>query len=136
MILYKVFKKGRKSNNGNTKWRKNKWNHHEGELKLCKSGFHASERIIDAMQYTNCEEIALVEIGDDFIKGNDKYVCRDMRILKTYKWTKKDSVALAIYAAGSAAGSAAWSARSAAWAARSATLDKCEQFILKRIKGE
>ena len=97
--LYKVFKKGRKSNNGNVKWRKGKWNHHEGKLKLCQSGFHASERIIDAMQYTNAEEIALVEIGEDFIKGDDKYVCRDMRVLKIWKWTKKDSVSLAVFAA-------------------------------------
>jgi len=97
--LWKVFKKGRTSNNGDIKWKLNKWNHHEGDLILCHSGFHASERIIDAMQYTACEEIVLVEIGDDFIKGNDKYVCRDMRVIKSYKWGKKDSVALAIFAA-------------------------------------
>ena len=99
MKLFKVFKKNRKSNNGNVKWRIGKWNHHKGKLELCKSGFHASEIIIDAMQYTNAEEIALVEIGEDFIKGDDKYVCRDMRVLKTWKWTKKDSVSLAIFAA-------------------------------------
>ena len=99
MKLYKVFKKGRKSNNGNLKWRINRWRHHTGRLELCNSGFHASERIIDAMQYTACEEITLVEVGDDYTKGDDKYVCRSMRVIKTYKWTKKDSVSLAIFAA-------------------------------------
>ena len=51
------------------------------------------------MQYTECGEIALVEIKNDFIKGDNRYVARDMRVLKTWGWTKKDSIALAIFAA-------------------------------------
>ena len=89
MKLYKTFLTGRKSNHGDIKWRVGSWQHYEGKLRLCEGGFHASERIIDAMGYTPPAEIALVEVGDDCIKGDDKYVCRDMRILKTWKWTKK-----------------------------------------------
>lgn len=44
MKLWKVFRKSRKSNNGNIKWRIGEWQHHKGELKLCSSGFHQASR--------------------------------------------------------------------------------------------
>ena len=188
MKLWKVFRADLKSNNGNIKWKLGKWQRHKGNLIMCSTGFHASERIIDAMQYINAELIARVEAKGKSLKQDDKQVWEYMRLLEVYEWKKEDSVSLAIFvaelvlpnfekefpddkrpreaieaakkvllddseknrsatesAAESAAGSA-WSAESAAesaaWsAARSAEsaakkniLDKCEKFILKRIK--
>jgi len=97
--LWKGYKKGFKSNNGNIKWKIGEWQKHEGELEMCYSGFHASERIIDAMQYASAEIIARVEVKGNNLEDSDKQVWSEMRIIKYYKWTKKDSVNLAIYAA-------------------------------------
>jgi hypothetical protein len=97
--LWKVFKENLKSNNGDIEWKIGEWQKHNGKLEMCCSGFHASKRIIDAMGYTNAEEIALVEVRGDSLKQDDKQCWSEMRLLKVYKWTKKDSVSLAIYAA-------------------------------------
>ena len=97
--LYKVFKKDLKSNNGNIKWKIGEWQHHKGKLKMCSSGFHASENIIDAMGYTNTEEIALVDVKGKHSKENDKQCWESMQIIKVWNWKKEDSVSLAIFAA-------------------------------------
>jgi len=97
--LWKSMKAGLKSNNGNIEWQMNKWQKHKGELKICSDGFHASERITNAMQYVNMEVLALVEVRGKSLKQNDKQCWSEMRIIKTWKWIKKDSVKLAIYAA-------------------------------------
>ena len=97
--LYKVFKAKLKSNNGNIQWKLNEWQQHKEKLEMCVSGYHASERIINAMQYTNAEIIAEVEVKGKHIKKRDKQVWEYMRIIKTYEWTKEDSNRLAIYAA-------------------------------------
>ena len=99
MKLWKVFKKGLKSNNGNIKWKIREWQKHDEELVMCSSGFHASKRIIDAMQYTNAEQIALVEVKGKHIKQDDKQCWSEMRLLRVYDWTKQDSISLAIYVA-------------------------------------
>jgi len=98
MKLWKVFKAGMKSNNGNIEWPIGKWNKHEGPLKICRYGFHASERIIDAMQYTSAEIIAEVEVQGASQKHKNKQVWSEMRVVRTWEWTKGDSVALAIFA--------------------------------------
>ena len=97
--LWKSFKKDLKSNNGNIEWKIGKWVCHKGKLEMCESGFHASERILDAMEYTNLEELALVEVKGKYLKQDDKQCWEYMRIKKLYRWTKADSVSLAIYAA-------------------------------------
>src|SRR3990167_11450602 len=66
---------------------------------MCKSGFHASENIIDAMKYVNAEVLAKVEVKGKSLKQDDKQVWSEMKIVKAWKWGKEDSVALAIYAA-------------------------------------
>ena len=76
-----------------------KWFKNEGELKICESGFHCSEKIVDAMSYVNCEKLAEVEVRGKSIIEKDKQVWTEMRLKKVYDWTKKDSVKLAIYAA-------------------------------------
>ena len=97
--LYKVFKKDLKSDNGDIKWKIGKWQHHKGKLDMCCSGFHASENVIDAMGYTDAEEIALVEVKGKHIIQDDKQCWESMKIVKVWDWKKEDSVSLAIFAA-------------------------------------
>jgi len=97
--MYKVFKKDLKSNNGNIKWKIGKWQHHKGKLEMCRSGLHCSENIIDAMEYTNAEEIALVGVKGKYLKQDDKQCWESMKIVKVWNWEKEDSVSLAIFAA-------------------------------------
>ena len=97
--LYKAFKKDLKSNNGNIDWKIGKWIHHKGDLIMCQSGLHASKKVLDAMGYTNLEELALVEVKGKHLEREDKQCWEYMRIKKLYRWTKKDSVSLSIYAA-------------------------------------
>jgi len=99
MYLWKSMKKGLRSGYDNSPWKTGEWRKIKGEPKLCDNGFHASRNIIDAMQYTNLENLAKVEVRGKSVTTNDKQVWTEMRIVKAWKWTKKDSVALAIYAA-------------------------------------
>jgi hypothetical protein len=85
---------------GGFTWEVGKWEKHKGDVKACNSGFHASVRAINAMQYVNCEHLALVEVkGKSDLSENDKQCWSEMRLLKVYNWKKEDSVALSIYAA-------------------------------------
>lgn len=72
-ILYKSIPADKKPNS--FKFQLGKWHKIKGELVMCQRGFHASKNIID-----------------------DKQCWEGMKILKWKKWTKKDSVSLAIYA--------------------------------------
>ena len=96
--LYKSFKKGLETDH-NFKFKKNKWYHQDGEIKCCCNGFHGSVMAIDAMHFVDCEVMALVEVKGEHEEEKDKECWSDMRVIKTYEWTKKDSVKLAIYAA-------------------------------------
>ena len=48
---------------------------HKGTLELCRSGLHASERIIDALDYAPGPLLWRVECSGEIIHGNDKIVC-------------------------------------------------------------
>jgi hypothetical protein len=54
---------------------------HEGPLKLCASGLHASKNILDALQYAPGSIICRVEVGGEIIHGDDKLVCSERTIL-------------------------------------------------------
>ena len=98
--LYKAMCEGFNSHHGKKKWTPGKWYKVKGELEMCENGLHASERIIDAMGYVPMEILAKVEVRGDCEKQSDKQCWREMRIIRAWRWTKKDSVALAIYSAG------------------------------------
>ena len=49
------------------------------------------------MGYAAMEVLAQVEIKGEKIVGTDKITSEKMRIVKAWKWEKKDSVALAVY---------------------------------------
>lgn len=95
-ILYKSLPLDRAPNGH--KFRLNKW-YKEEDIEICKRGFHASENIIDAMGYINAGWLAIVEVKGESQKRKDKQCWSEMRVVKWYKWTKKDGVALAVYAA-------------------------------------
>ena len=97
--LWKSMKAGMKSGVGNMTWKVGTWHKHKGKLEMCQSGFHASVRAIDAMQYVNCEILALVEVRGEHLRQDDKQCWSEMRVVRAYEWTKPDSVAMAIYAA-------------------------------------
>ena len=60
---------------------------HDGPLVLCQSGLHASERLIDALQYAPGPIICRVECGGEIIRGDDKIVCRERRVIAAYDAT-------------------------------------------------
>ena len=99
IYLWKSLKKGLVSRHNDFKWRKDKWYSTSGTLKMCETGFHASENIIDAMRYVACGNLAKVEVSGKLLEQEDKQCWEKMRVVKYYNWTKEDSVRLAIYAA-------------------------------------
>ena len=54
---------------------------HKGELKMCESGLHASVRILDALGYAPGSIICRVEMGGEIIKGDDKLVASERKVL-------------------------------------------------------
>ena len=99
MYRWKFLKEGMKSNSGNVQWKKRVWKHFNGTLEMCEAGFHCSKTIYQAFSYVQGEILAQVEVKGKSIVRNDKEVWESMRVVKTWKWQKKDSVAFAIYSA-------------------------------------
>jgi hypothetical protein len=52
-----------------------------GEIQLCNSGLHASERIIDALQYANGSILRRVVCSGEVVRGADKLVCTQRKEL-------------------------------------------------------
>jgi len=72
------------------------WLVNEGTLELCRNGFHASERLLDAMGYMgNNGTITRVAMGNPRIEGSDKMVAKRRKIL----WRLKSGDAVFIKAA-------------------------------------
>ena len=95
---WKFLREGLKSEHGNLVWDK-KWKKHEGTLDMCSDGFHCSKEIYQAFSYVQGEILSEVEVKGKHLSEKDKEVWSEMRIIKCWKWQKKDSVALSIYAA-------------------------------------
>src|SRR3972149_1177472 len=99
MKQYKFLLKGMKSSNGDIKWKKGIWQKVSGKLELCKNGFHSSKEPYDAFSYVQGEILAIVECRGEHLKDENKYCWSEQRVVDVYKWTKKDSVKLAIFSA-------------------------------------
>jgi hypothetical protein len=95
--LYKSLPASKKPNG--FRYKLNTWHKIDGDISICNNGFHASQNIIDAMKYVACGYIAKVEVRGESIKQDDKECWTEMKIVEWHKWTKKDSVSLAIFAA-------------------------------------
>lgn len=61
--------------------RKGVWLKHEGPVKMCESGLHASRRLIDALKYAPGNTLCWVECLDIVAEQDDKLVCRQRRIV-------------------------------------------------------
>ena len=61
-----------------------------GKPKLCKAGFHASERIIDALRYAPGPVLCVVDLGGELIHGDDKAVAQE----RTVSWMQDISPTL------------------------------------------
>ena len=88
-----------KSNSGDCIWTIGKQKKYTGSLDMCNSGFHCCQNTWQAFSYVQGEIVAKVEVSGKNIIEDDKEVWEKMKIVKAYRWTKKDSVELAIYSA-------------------------------------
>ncbi len=98
-LRYKFLRTGLRSNSGNLTWKKGAWVHQDGTLSICHRGLHCSKDINQAFGFVQGEILAQVEVKGQSIIEDNKECWSDMRIVKAWKWEKKDSVSLAIYAA-------------------------------------
>jgi len=92
-------REGFKSYHGEKTWTPGKWYKVKGKIEMCENGFHGSTRIVDAMSYVPVRILAKVEVRGESIAHDDKQCWSEMRITEAWKWTKEDSVALALYSA-------------------------------------
>ena len=96
---WKILLKGNKSQHENFKWKKGVWYKHKGKLELCNSGFHASKELVSAMNYVTSRTIAKVEYRGEVIEQDDKFVASEMRVVETYRFTKRMGVEWSVYCA-------------------------------------
>src|SRR6185312_7942472 len=85
-----------RSHYGDHKWKVGKKYTVEGDLRLCGNGFHASAEPLDALRYVQGDVLAVVKVSGDSLDDVDKSCHRSMKIKRAYRWTKADSVALAV----------------------------------------
>src|SRR5581483_9920223 len=88
-----------KSAHGEQDWELNKWYEVQGDVELCRNGFHCSNRLLEALGYVQGGAVAKVEVGGGGKSEMDKEVWQRMRLVDVRYWRKEDSVALAAYAA-------------------------------------
>jgi len=94
---FKFLREGLKSQHNDYQWTLGKW--HKTEcVELC-HGFNCSRRIVDAMSYVQGEILAEVEVKGKHFTGDNKSTHAEMKIIGAWKWQKKDSVSLSIFAA-------------------------------------
>jgi hypothetical protein len=99
MTKYKFLRTGLKSDSGNVSWKIGQWQKVTSKLDICHVGLHCSKGIYQAFSYVQGEILAKVETKGKSIIKKDKEAWSEMRIIKCWKWQKKDSVMFAIYAA-------------------------------------
>ena len=90
-----------RSEYGDCRWQIGEQKTAEGTINLCKNGFHCSRHLWDALRYVKGSVLAEVDVNGDHVEAQDKECWRSMTIVRAWKWTAKDSVALAVYAAES-----------------------------------
>ena len=95
-----LYEKGKlRSANGDETWNPGEWHKVDGPLAMCERGYHASLNIVDSMQYVAPGAIARVEVRGNHVGQFDKQCWSEMRVVRAWEWTKRDSVELAVYAA-------------------------------------
>ena len=56
---------------------------HKGPVVMCDQGYHASERLIDALRYAPGAQVSRVEVWGDIQRDDDKLVGRNRKVLWT-----------------------------------------------------
>jgi hypothetical protein len=92
---WKFLRTGYKSEKGGLKWKVGEWNKAEGELGLCHNGLHCSKEPYRAFSHVQGEILAEVECRGKHLSDDNKECWQEMRIIKAYQWTKKDSLKMA-----------------------------------------
>jgi hypothetical protein len=57
------------------------WLTHRGDLRMCAEGLHASEHPFDALEYAPGPILCRVECAGTIVRGADKLVCSERRIV-------------------------------------------------------
>jgi hypothetical protein len=70
-----------------------------GDIICCSRGFHSSPGILAALGYVKGEVLAQVSVEGQCIEDGDKTAHRSMTLVRAWRWTQRDSVALAVFAA-------------------------------------
>ena len=68
--------------------RKGRWLTYSGEVRMCKSGLHASLEPFDALQYAPGARLHLVEVSDVADQQDDKVVARKRKIIASIDATE------------------------------------------------
>ena len=55
--------------------------YHEGPLKMCRTGLHASKYAWQALQYAPGPTLCRVHCGGEIVRGEDKLVCTERTII-------------------------------------------------------
>ena len=80
---YKFVKSDMRSANGSEPpWVLGEWRKHEGKLKLCESGYHASPTALESLQYTLGDRWFVVEAKGKVKKDGNEFVASEMRLVK------------------------------------------------------
>jgi len=82
---YKTVTVDLKSGHGNVSWVIGEWKKHEGDLKLCECGFHASKHPYDAaLVFNQGSRLFEVEARGTIVNSDnkDKFVSSEMRLVK------------------------------------------------------
>ena len=79
---------GDKLRDGSPLPRKGRWLTYSGEVKMCKSGLHASLQPFDALQYAPGARLHLVEVADVVEQQYDKVVARKRKIIASIDATE------------------------------------------------
>jgi len=96
---WKFICKGFKSKNGDCKWEIGEWAEPIKKLELCSSGYHCSKSIYQAFSHVQEEILCEVECKGKHLSEDDEETWSEQRVIRAWKWTKKDTVALSIYVA-------------------------------------
>jgi hypothetical protein len=95
----KIVSENHKSGESEFVWEIGKWYTELDKLSICSVGFHCSNTILDALSWVPGEILAIVETKGKSIKQKNKECWEQMKVIKAYHWTKKDSLQFAIYSA-------------------------------------
>jgi hypothetical protein len=88
-MYYKVFKSDLTCRN--YQFEVGKTYHQDGQIELCKNGFHFHSKVGDLFEYYDFDPsniVCEIEANGEVIHGDDKSVCSDITIIKQLSWNE------------------------------------------------